>query len=80
MDERDQGAVGRAYTQRSVPGTGQLHRRLDDSLQRHIQVQIGTDLDDDPHQLFHLVASRRQLVKLFVHLAHQHAPVLPGKR
>ena len=29
-----------------------------------IQVQVGTDLDDDPHQLFHLVMSRHQLVEL----------------
>ena len=79
-DERGQGAVGRADTQGSVPGTGQLHRRIDDSMQRHIQVQIGTDLDDDPHQLFHLVASCHQLVKLFVHPAHQLAPALPGER
>ena len=59
VDERSEGAVGRAYTQCSVPGTGQLHRRIDDSPQRHIQVQNGTDLDDDPHELFHLVARCR---------------------
>ena len=48
-------------------------------MQRHVQVQIGADLDDDPHQLFHLVARCHQLVKLLMHPAHQVAPALPGE-
>ena len=56
-----QAAVGCADTQRSIPGTGQLHRPIDDAMQCHIQVQIGTDLDDDAHQLCHLIARGHQV-------------------
>jgi hypothetical protein len=41
-----------------------LHRCIDDSVQRPVQVQIRTDLDDDPHQLFQLIASSPRLVTL----------------
>ena len=74
MDEGVQGAVGGADTQGSVGGVGQLHCRVDDSMQRHIQVQIGTDPDDYSHQLFQLVAGCHQFVELFTHLAHRLIP------
>ena len=80
VDERGQAAVGGAYAQRSVAGTGQLHRRIDDAMQRHIQVKLGADFDDDPNQLFHLVASCQQLIKLFVHSTHRLAPAVPDRR
>jgi hypothetical protein len=76
MDERDQGAVGRTHTERSVTGTAELLGRIDQSLQRHVQVQIRTYRDDGPYQLFHLVARSDKLVKAFVRFAHQRAPAL----
>jgi len=49
-------------------------------MQRHVQVQIGSDLDDGLHQLFHLVASCHQFVELFMYSAHHLASTLPGER
>jgi len=80
LNERNQGAVGSADSQRSEAGAGQLHRCIDDSMQHHIQVQIRTDLTDDPHQLFHLVASCHHLVKLVIHSTHQLPTTPPGER
>jgi hypothetical protein len=57
VDVRSEAAVGCADTQRSIRGTGQLHRPIDDPMQCHIHIQIGADLDDDAHQLCHLIAS-----------------------
>lgn len=79
VHEGHKAAVGGADAQGGVAGAGQFHRRFEDAVQRHVQVQIGAELDDDPHQLFHLVARRDQLIELVVHLAHQFAPALPGE-
>ncbi len=50
-------------------------------MQCHVEVfQIGTDLDDDPQQLLHLVARRQQLVELLVHSAYQAALAQLGER
>jgi hypothetical protein len=57
VDERDQRAVGPAYPQGSVRGIGKLDRRIDDSAHCRIEVEVRTNLDDRPHQSFHLVAS-----------------------
>jgi len=46
-------------------------------MQRHIQVQIGTDLDDYPHQLFHLVASECGFPPVVV---HQYVPIQLNER
>lgn len=71
VDERGQVTVGRTDAQRPVPSVGQLHRRANDTMQGHIEVQVGTDLDDDAHQVSHLIASGHQLVESFVRLAHR---------
>jgi hypothetical protein len=46
-------------------------------MQRHIQFEVRTDLDDHSHQPFHLVASCHQLVEALIHLAHQLTPPVP---
>ena len=48
MVKRGQGAVGGAHPQRPVTGPGQAHRRMNDALQRGIEIQIRTDLNDQP--------------------------------
>jgi hypothetical protein len=79
VDEGHQRAVGCAYAQRAVPGTAQLHRSFDDAMQRHVEIQVRTDCDDAPYQLFHLITGGYQLIELVVHPADQLAPALPGE-
>ena len=71
VDERDQVALGISDGQGAVGGGGQFPGRDDDPVQCCVEVEVGTDLDDDPQQLLHLVAGRQQLVELLVHPAYQ---------
>ena len=71
VDERGDPAVGPRYAQRAEPSASERDRRLDDPVQRPVQVEIRTDLDDGLHKLFYLVLGCLQLANLIIHPAHQ---------
>ena len=46
-DDGGRAAIGSVNAQRSDARTGQCHRGFDESVQSAIQIEIGTDVDDD---------------------------------
>src|SRR6516162_3428819 len=71
VDESEQVASGITYGQGAVGGRRQFPSRGDDPVQRRVEIEAGTDFDEDMQQSLHLIARRQQLVELRVHPANQ---------